>query len=161
MITIRKNNTEKIDRAFDYILSDGTILFPSEKQEYIKTSILNGNTLCEQYVPVVQPDSREIIGFNKITQIMLAQHNNVSYLPKTIRELLSAVIQGSFDFDAVKKSGLFNEKPISLEKIELFGSENWSILYEGILFLADVKQCIITVVVRTDEIIIVDYQKQG
>ena len=92
---------------------------------------------------------------------MLAQHNNVSYLPKTIRELLSAVIQGSFDFDAVKKSGLFNEKPISLEKIELFDSENWSILYEGILFLADVKQCIITVVVRTDEIIIVDYQKQG
>lgn len=161
MISIQKNNTEKMERAFDYILSDGTILFSSEKREYIKTVMHNGNILCEQYIPVTHPDNGEVIGFNKITKIVLAQNNNVSYLPKNIREIVTAVMQGTFNFEAINNEGTFNESPISLEKMELFDSENWSVLYKGILFLIDVKQQIITVVVRTDEIIIIDYQKNG
>jgi hypothetical protein len=169
MLEIAKEHDNHNGIRYDYLLTDGTMLTPAQRDRFNKymTSVTqkDNTKILTQYIPIKIPFKTEnenslIVGFNKIVDISTTKAmTDFSCLPVPLQPLVRDIIHEKINFEETERKHQWNNEPILIEKMEtstarkIFGTTGWCLKYKDCLIDVDTKRAIIRIIDGTNQII--------
>ncbi len=175
MLEIAKEYDNHNGIRYDYLLTDGTVLTPAQRDrfnKYITSVTQKDNTkILTQYIPVKIPFKTEnenslIVGFNKIVDISTTKAmTDFSRIPDQLQSLIRDIIHEKINFEEIEQQHQWNNEPILIEKMEtsiagkIFGTTGWCLKYKDCLIDIDTKRTNIRIIDGTNQIINIFLQR--
>ena len=175
MLEIAKEHDNQNGIRYDYLLTDGTMLIPAQRDRFNKymTSVTqkDNTKILTQYIPVRIPfktanESSLTVGFNKIVDICTTKTmTDFSCIPAPLQSLVRDIIHEKINFEEIEQQHQWNNEPILIEKMEtstagkIFGTTGWCLKYKDCLIDVDTKRAIIRIIDGTNQIINIFLQR--